>query len=232
MALLIAGAVAAAGCSDDDAQGSSTTTASSAAPASTTDTTLAATTSAPPTSSATTPSTTDTPTTPEPTTEPVDVEALKAEIARDYERAFYRRWQMLRRPSLRNLEDRAARVLTRGSPAFDALVARIRELVAIGDALVPNDPDLLDVGVEQVRLLGRPPYRRAIITACEVTNRKQVTLPANSPTGHRIEVAGSGRLLVTRFEDPVRRTPSGWLRYRDPRKGTRFENGETTCPPA
>jgi hypothetical protein len=232
MVLLIAGAVAAAGCSDDDAQGSSTTTAGSGSPASTTDTTLAATTSAPPTSSATTPLTTDTPTTPEPTTEPVDVEALKAEIARDYERAFYRSYQMVRRPSLQNLDERAARVVVQGSPAYDAFVRRVEELVALGDRVVPNDPDLLSVSVEGVKLLGRSPYRRAIVTACEVDNRTQVTPPENSPSGRLIEVSGTGLLQVIRYEEPVRLTEHGWLRYRNPREGVGFEQGETTCPPA
>jgi hypothetical protein len=231
MALLIAGAVAAAGCSDDDAQGSSTTTASSAAPASTTDTTLAATTSAPPTSSATTPSTTDTPTTPEPTTEPVDVEALKAEIARDYERAYQRRARMLADPSLRRVEQRVSTVLAPGSAAYNTFVDRIRELVALGDAVVPNDPNLYSATVEKVQLLGEPPYRRAIVTVCEVDNRKQVTLPESSPTGNEILVAGTGTLEVIRYREPVRRTEHGWLRYRSPRKGTGFD-GETTCPPA
>jgi hypothetical protein len=237
-ALALAWIAFAAGCSDDDGQGGGTTTA----PPATVLTTVAATTTsgtidttdttaAPSTS----PGTTDTPTAGEVTTTstnttpPVDEEALKAEIARDYERAFYRRWQMLRRPSLHDLHDKAASVLAEGSPAFDALVHRIQELVALGDALVPNEPDLLDVTVESVRLVGQAPYTRAIVTACEVTNRKQVTLPENSPTGHEIEVAGSGRLLVTRFQESVRRTGSGWLRYTDPREGTRFENGETTC---
>jgi hypothetical protein len=232
MALLIAAAVAAAGCSDDDdAQGSSTTTASSGSSASTTDPTLAATTSAAPTSSATTPSTTDTPTTPEPTTEPVDVEALKAEIARDYERAFYRGWGMLRRPRLRNLDARAAKVLAEGSPAYESYIARTQELVVVGDAVVPNDPDLLSATVEKVDLVGPPPYRRAVVTVCEVTNRKQVTLAENSPSGEQIEVAGSGNLEVIRYHEPVRRTENGWLRFKTPREGIGFDRGETTCPP-
>jgi hypothetical protein len=232
MVLLIAGAVAAAGCSDDDAQGSSTTTAGSGSPASTTDTTLAATTSAPPTSSPSTPSTTDTPTTPEPTTEPVDVEALKAEIARDYERAFYRGYRILETPRLRNLDGRAADVVAEGSPAYRNFVSRVQELVALGDAVVPNTPDLLSAEVEKVELLGTAPFRRAVVTVCEVTNRKQVTLPENSSTGQQIEVAGSGQLLVFRFEEPVRLTSNGWLRTRGDREGVQFTGGQTTCKPA
>jgi hypothetical protein len=233
MALLIAAAVAAAGCSDDeDAQGSSTPTASSVQPANTTDTTLAATTSVAPTSSAATPPTTDTPTTPESTTEPVDVEALKAEIARDYEGAFYRGYRILGTPRLRNLDGRAAHVVAKGSPAYRNLVSRVQELVALGDAVVPNTPDLLSADVENVELLGTAPYRRAIVTVCEVTNRKQVTLPENSSTGQQIEVAGSGQLLVFRFEEPVRLTSNGWLRTRGDREGVQFTGGQTTCKPA
>ncbi len=229
MALLIAVAVGAVGCSDDDGQGSPATTTS--ATATSAETTVAVTTSVAPTTTATSPPTTDTPTTPEPTTEPVDVEALKHQIAQDYERAFYRGWQMLERPRLRNLNDRAAKVLARGSPAYDSYVARTRELVALGDAVVPNDPDLLSAMVERVDLVGGAPYRRAIVTVCEVTNRKQVTLAENSPSGEQIEVGGTGNLEVIRYHEPVRRTANGWLRFKTPREGTGFDRGETTCPP-
>jgi hypothetical protein len=225
----------AVGCSDDDARGGSTTVVTE--PLTTTETTAVATTSAPATTA--TPTTSDPPTTtasPVPTTTPptrapVDEEALKAQIADDYERAFYRAYRMLEQPRLRNLEVRAAEVLASGSPAFDVFVARVRELVALGDAVVPNDPDLLSASVEHVEFVGEAPYRRANVTVCEVTNRKQVTLRENSPSGEQIEVAGSGELLVTRFEEPVRLTLNGWLRYRTPREGMGFP-GETTCPPA
>jgi hypothetical protein len=231
-ALLIAGALAAAACSDDDSQGTSATTPSTPATSAGTTveaaTSTAPTTSAVPTSPAQPPPTTDTPTTPE----PVDVEALKAQIAQDYERAFYRSYAMVRRPSLSNLPERAARVVIRGSRAFKAFVRRVAELVELGDRVVPNDPDLLAVTVEGVTLIGKPPYRRAIVTACEVDNRKQVTSARNSSAGHQIEVAGSGTLQVIRYEEPVRLTNHGWLRYRDPREGVGFERGETTCPPA
>jgi hypothetical protein len=234
--VLVAGLLMAVGCSDDDARGGSTTVVSE--PPTTTETTAIATTSAPATTA--TPTTSDPPTTTAspvttttpPTTAPVDEEALKAQIADDYERAFYRRWQMLQNPRRRKLQSRAAGVLVADSPAYDLFVNRVRELIALGDALVPNDPDLLEVSVENVELVGDPPYREAIVTACEVTNRKQVTLPENSPTGEEIEVAGSGRLLVTRFEEPVRRMGNSWLRYADPRDGVRYDQGETTCPPA
>jgi hypothetical protein len=229
-ALLLAGAVTAAGCSDDDAQSSNTTAASTPE---ITQTTVEATTSTAATTAPTTaPPTTDTPTTPEPTTQPVDEEALKARIAKDYERAFYRGYRMLARPSLRNLEALAATVVAVGSPAYHNFVARIRDLVALGDAVVPNDPDLLSATVEKVKLVGALPYRRAVVTVCEVTNRKQVTPPENSPTGEQIEVAGSGQLLVFRFEEPVRFTSNGWLRTRGDRKGVQFTGGQTTCQPA
>jgi hypothetical protein len=234
--VLVAGLLMAVGCSDDDARGGSTTVVTE--PPATTETTAVATTSAPATTA--TPTTSDPPTTTAspvtttapPTTAPVDEEALKAQIADDYERAFYRGYAMARNPRLRNLENRAARVLVPNSPAFDSFVARIEELVALGDAVVPSDPDLLAVTVEQVELVGEPPYRRAIVTACEVDNRKQVNLSENSPTGESIPVAGTGGLQVIRFEEPVRRTVNGWLRHRSPRKGIGFEQGETTCPPA
>jgi hypothetical protein len=233
--VLVAGLLMAVGCSDDDARGGSTTVVTE--PPTTTETTAVATTSVPATTA--TPTTSDPPTTTAspvttttpPTTAPVDEGALKAQIADDYERAFYRSYEMLGNPRLGNLERRAARAYVRNSSAFDSFVARVEELVALGDAVVPNDPDLLAVTVENVELVGEPPYRRAIVTACEVDNRKQVTLPENSPTGESIPVAGTGVLQVIRFDEPVRRTNNGWLPYRFEREGIGFEQGETTCPP-
>lgn len=228
--LLATVALAAAGCSDDDggAGATPTTTApttSSMPPPTTVVGSTTASSASPPTTEVAT--TTDPPKT---TDAPIDEEALKAEIAEDYERAYYRGWKMLEQPRLRNLGERAAGVLARGSSAFDSYVARTSELVALGDAVVPNDPDLLSVTVEDVRLVGAPPYRRAIVTVCEVTNRKQVTPAENSPTGNEIEVAGTGTLDVARYHEPVRLTENGWLRYRLPRKGVLFNQGETTCP--
>jgi hypothetical protein len=221
----------AAGCSDDDAQGGNTTTVTQ--PPTTSDMTVA-TTSPPPTTETptTVAQTTSTPptTTSPPTTAPVDEEALKAEIAADYERAFNRRYQMLENPRQRNLESTAARVFADSSPAFDDFVAVIEELVATGDRWVPNDPDLLSVTVENVELVGPLPYQRAIVTACEVTNRKQVVPAEHSPTGEEILVDGTGELLVLRLEEPVRRTANGWLRHRLVRDADRFE-GVTSCPP-
>jgi hypothetical protein len=230
--LLVAAALTAAGCSDDDAAGNDSTVVEPATtPTSAVNTTAPS--SATTVTTETSPPTTDAPTTVTPTTTPpVDVEALKAEIARDYERAFYRGWKMLEMPSLRNLEARVAAVRVPGSPSFDQLVARIEELVALGDRVVPNDRDLLSVTVERVELVGRPPFRRAIVTVCEVTNRRQVTPAENSPTGNEIEVAGTGVLDVARYDEPVRLTDNGWLRYVETRRGTLFDQGETTCPPA
>ncbi len=166
--LLAAGLVAAAACSDDDDGQGGNTTGVTELPPTTTGTTSVATTSAPATTAP--PPTTDPPTTSAPpttstppTTEPVDEEALKAQIADDYERAFYRRWQMLENPRLRNLEARAAEVaVVRFARVRRVRVDGSRELVALGDAVVPNDPDLLAVTVESVELVGEPPYRRAI----------------------------------------------------------------------
>jgi hypothetical protein len=224
--LLVAAALTAAGCSDDDAAGVDSTVVDPA----TTPTTAVATTAMPPSTSS--PSTASPRTTvPPETTPPVDEEALKAQIAEDYERAFYRRAEMLAAPSLRNLESRVARVLVQDSPAFETFVERIQELVALGDQVVPNDPNLYSATVEKVELVGNRPYRRAVVTVCEVDNRRQVTPPENSPTDEEVEVAGTGQLEVIRFEEPVRLTANGWLRYKTPREGVGFDEG-TTCPPA
>ncbi len=142
------------------------------------------------------------------------------------------RWEMLETPSLRNLEARVATVLRCGFAGVRQLRRRgSQELVALGDAGRAERPG------PAVRRRWRtsswsvePPYRRAIVTVCEVTNRRQVTPPENSPTGEEIEVAGTGKLVVTRFEEPVRLTDNGWLRYQDPTRGDRVRPGGDDVP--
>ena len=214
--------IATAACSGDDDAADVTTTPT---PPDTTEASTSTSTSMPTTTSTLPPTTA-----PPPTSAEQAAEALKAQIAADYEAAFYRRYEMVGAPSLDNLEANAAQINVAGSPAYQKFVARIQERVQLGDRVVPNDPDLLSATVELVQLVGGPPYTEAIVTACEVTNRKQVTPPENSPNGQQIEVAGSGALIVIRYEEPVQLTENGWLSYQEPRRGRVFNEGETTCP--
>jgi hypothetical protein len=167
----------------------------------------------------------------ETTTTVFDEEALKAEIAADYEENYFELRELFLRPSLDDLDARLAEVAQPGSEANRLLKARLEELIELGDALVPNDPDLFSVTVEEVELVGAAPYTEAIVTACRVDNRKQVTLAANSPTGVEVLVFGSDSLRVGRFREPVGFTDRGWVPYTGRRDGESFE-GVETCPPA
>jgi hypothetical protein len=137
---------------------------------------------------------------------------------------------MLENPSLEDLEARVAQVHPVDSPAYQSLIERVQELVQLGHRVVPNDPDLLSVTVEAVELVGTPPYTEAVVTVCEVTNRKEVTV--TSPTSEVPAPPGTPSVDVARYDEPVRLADNGWLTYRVPREGTLFVQGETTCPPA
>lgn len=184
----------------------------------------------PSTSTSTTSSSSTSTTIAEPTTTVFDEEALKAEIAADYEENYFELRDLFLRPSLDDLDNRLAEVAQPGSEAHRLLKARLVELIGLGDALVPNDPDLFSVTVEEVELVGAAPYEEAIVTACRVDNRKQVTLAENSPTGAEVLVFGSDSLRVGRFREPVGLTDRGWVPYTGRRDGESFE-GVQTCPP-
>ncbi len=178
-----------------------------------------------PTSSTTT-STTST-TVPAPST--TSVEDLKAQIAADYERAFYRRYELVAAPTLDNIEANVAEVMAKNSVLYVQIVKRIKDLVAAGDRVERNTPDLLKVTVEKVELVGDPPFTKAVATICQVDNLKQVTPAENSPTGSEVEVVGTGDLIASRIADPVMLTDHGWLPYSADRPATDFE-GQDSCP--
>ena len=157
------------------------------------------------------------------------IEDLEAQIAADYERAFFLRYELLAAPSLDNLEANVAEIAVTGSPAFEPIVKGIRDLVAAGDRVVPNDPDILTVTIENVELVGDAPYSEAIVTACMVSNRKQVTPAENSPVSSQIDVVGSGDLAAIRIPDPVRLTDGRWLRYATRVTAQEYQ-GQDTCP--
>jgi hypothetical protein len=167
----------------------------------------------------------------EPTTTVFDEEALKAEIAADYEENYFELRDLFLRPSLDDLDNRLADVSEPGSPSFSQRKARLEELVALGDALVPNEPDLYSVTVESVELVGDAPYTEALVTACRVSNSRQVTLPENSPASVEVVVAGTDELRVGRYTEPVRLTGRGWVSHTGRLDGERFD-GVETCPPA
>jgi hypothetical protein len=224
--LVLAGAAVLAACSDDDdtagtttAPPTSNTAVASTLPTTTLPTTEAVTTSTPTTSS------TVAPTAP-PTTE--SIEALKAQIAADYVASDARLTELVAQPSLDNLRRRVARVAAPGE-YFELLVGRVKELIRLGDKVVPGDPPIHGMTVESVRLIGQPPYQRAVLTVCEVDNSRQVTPAENSPIGSDV-FSTNDVVRAVRSRQPVRQTEYGWLPYRVVVNVDGRWEGVTECP--
>jgi hypothetical protein len=179
------------------------------------------------TSTSTSTSTTTTTTIPATTTTTLD--DLKAQIAADFERVYLHTFDFFATPSLDHLDDRLAEIAVPGSGAFAARKAYIEDLVRLGDRVVPNVPDILKVTIENVELIGAPPYKEAKVTSCKVTNRKRVTPAENSPVSIEAGVGDSGKLVAERTVAPVQLTSSGWLPTAGQLVGTFFE-GQDSCP--
>ena len=203
-------------CSSSPATSESTTTAATIA-ATTTTVTLAATTTAAPT------------TIPAPTTTLSPDDQLKAQIAADYEQAFFNLIQLFENPLSVDDDLALASIAVRDSEQFNQLKGRLEELRLIGDVISGSDPDTNQVIVESVELVGSPPYQEANLTVCEILNLAQVTPAANSPTGKEILVGGTEMRSATRLVEAVRLTDIGWLPYQANRVGTTYE-GADACP--
>lgn len=204
-------ALALAGCSDDDDAGATTTPTTPAV-------------TEPPATTAPV-ATTDPPTTP-PTTEPtpttLDEEALKAQIAEDFLRAEQEREDLLRNPTLENLEERAARIAVPGSEQYEDLVHFVRGLVERGERAVPGTPDYSDVTVENVALPTGPDRTRATVTVCDVSNQAIARSDGSI-------VPGTDDLIALRSEQPVELTSNGWLPG-EPGTPIAGQRGATSCP--
>jgi hypothetical protein len=214
--LAVAVSVATACSGDDDGAEPGTTTASTPAVTTTEPETTepAATTTDPPTTSAS-------PTT-LPATTTLDVEALKAQIAADYERAWQSHEELVTNPTLDQLDDRLAQFVAPGSDSFNSVKAFVERLVADGQRVINGDPDYSTVTVEMVELIGGPPYAEATVTACQVTNRIRVDsagVPAQEPA-----------LIAIRQQQTVQRTLNGWLPSSN-LTGLEQGDGITECPP-
>ena len=104
----------------------------------------------------------------------------------------------------------------------------VREMVELNDRYIEGDPPIRETTVEQVELVGRPPYRRRMVTVCVVGNDNRVNI---EPDGSIIYVGTREGLRGGRFTDPVRRTANGWRIDRgvdllDPE----FWEGADECP--
>jgi len=213
--LAVAVSVATA-CSGDDDETEPSVPATTAAV-----TTEAPTSTDPPTTTEPT-TTTAAPTTALPPTTTVDVEALKAQIAADYERSYELLDELVSNPTLDGLGDRLALFLAPGSDSYNSVRTFVEELVASDERVVNGDPDLSSVTVEMVELVGSPPYVEATVTACSIDNRLRVDA-AGTPLEEPL-------LFAIRQRQVVQLTPNGWL---PASRLTGLEQGDgiTECPP-
>lgn len=185
----------------------------------------------------TTPAPADPPTTPPPTTAApttlppttaapsttLDVEALKAQIAADYERSWELRDELATSPTLEGLPEKLAQIAVPGSSNYARLEEFVRELVEMGHHVIDGEPAYSTADVETVELNGTPPYDRATIVVCYVSNRIRVD-DSNTPLEEP-------RLFAVRGSATVVSTPNGWLPDGD--TIVLWEAPEVTeCPPA
>ena len=213
--VLAAATLLAVGCSDDD-DSDSTGAATTPPPESTT----APTTDAPATTDE--PTTTVATTTVAPTTT-LDVEALKAQIAADYERSAELLDELVSNPTVDGLDEKLAMIMTPGTEPYEGVREFVVAMVERGERVVNGVPDHSSTTVENVELVGEPPYTEAIVTSCAVTNRARVD-------SQGIIQEGTGILVAIRNRGNVQLTPNGWL---PSSLLTGLEQGEglTACPP-
>jgi hypothetical protein len=225
-------AVGAVACSDDDVSGTTATLP----PATTTDpTATGATTTAP----ITTPTGSSTPTTAGATTQPAPTttgvptttisveEQTKAEIEADYLKIAERNWDLVSNPRLQNLERRVGQIATRRSALFRERVETVREMVELNDRYIEGEPPIRSTTVESIRLVGAPPYERALVTVCVVGNDNRVNV---EPDGAIVYVGERLGLRAVRFTDPVQLTNAGWRIDRGERLiDPILWNGEDEC---
>jgi hypothetical protein len=170
---------------------------------------------------ATTEAPTSTSTTVEPTTTALDEEAVKAQIAEDYLAVQQALEDLNRAPTLENLDERLAAIATPGSPIHGELRTAIEHDVAVGERLVPGNPDYSDVFVETVELPEGPSGQTASVTACIVSN-ESVVGAQGQPIGD------PGTLIAARVRDTLELSPTGW-RLSGPRERVGIREGLTSC---
>ena len=205
-------AVGFAACGDDDDSAPTTIL-----PPVTTDATTVASTAPPTTESTTTTTTTLPPTT------TVDVEAIKAQVAADYLKTAQAVEDLLRNPTLDNLDARLAEIAVPGSPSFTGIQATVQDDVSKGQHVAPGSPDYSDSSVESVEIVGDPAEGRAVVTVCLVTN--SILVDSNGQ-----KVGGTSAVTAAKFTQPMQRTTDGW---RQSDEGTRvsIQENATTCAP-
>ena len=216
LGVLLAVTLAVAACTNDDDADETTV------PATTPSSTESPTTDAPTTTDART-TTEATTTTAAPTTT-VDVEALKAQIAADYERSAELLDELVSSPTLEGLDERSALIMAPDTEAFNGVKEFVQGMVERGEHVVNGEPDYSTTTVEGVELVGSPPYTQAVVTSCVVTNRARVD-------SQGIVQEGTGILGAIREQSDVALTANGWLPSSSLTSLGEVVGG-TECPPA
>jgi hypothetical protein len=188
-------------CSGDDDDAADDTAVTTDVATAVPDTTVAPTT--PPTEP-TVPATDPTvpPSTPPPTTA-VDLAALKAQIAEDYVASEARINELTLTPNPADIATQAGTATAPGSPAYNGLVALIREMAANGERVIPGDPPYAETTVELVEI-DEASAATAFVTACRVFNEVRVGADG-------IPIGETGVLRAARVRQGVELTTNGWL---------------------
>jgi hypothetical protein len=142
-------------------------------------------------------------------------------VAAAFVRANQGREDLARSPSLDGLEGKLAAIALPGSPTYINFLDFIQGLVERGERVVPGTPDLSEVRVESVEIVGAPSAGRAVVTACTVTNEARVGADGKP-------VRGSGGLSAARIREPMQRTEAGWVLV-GPTAGVAVKPGATEC---
>ncbi len=154
-------------------------------------------------------------------------ERLRATIARDFLRGERRGWDMSSNPRRADLERKIADVTATRSPAYYDLLATNLEMIASNERLALGDPPTLKVFAEKVEFVGKRPYRRAIVTSCDVNNIVRIRKRAD---GSETRTGGTGDVFALRARIPVRLTADGWKRYTVVDTYIDEWKGRSSCP--
>jgi hypothetical protein len=225
-AVLVALVVVAGACSDDDDASPTTTvkTTSTEPPQTSTPTTtgpvttMAPTTVAPP------------PTTPAPTTQSAD--QLTAEVTAAFLALEDKNLALLMNPKVSDLQAAIAEIAVSGSPYALQIESRVNELIANGQSVRLNTPNLRSIKVERVVVVDPPQNTHVNVTSCQVGNAIVVKNPDVSPIpGRSIPVGGTGGLFASRFTVDLVRTPAGWRHSSGPSDDSVSYPDAVDCPP-
>ena len=155
--------------------------------------------------------------------------SIEQTIVADYQTDQNLYWAVVFSPSTDNLEARVGEFSVPGEQIFAAVVQGVQDLVKVGDAYVPNSPDLRHGSVERVDLDGASD---ATLTICTVDNSKRITPASNSPTSSEIDEDNTGQLAATRSILRMHLSSGRWLLASYPGDALGIWKGQDHCEPA